>query len=244
MLNKESLEQFTKTKQTDMENVACEYCQHLFLSFLYQQPGSEKLLFKGGTALRVILGSPRFSEDLDFTGSGISQKQVEELFTATLAEIERTGIKVDIIEGKKTTGGYLGIATFTLYDYNIKTQIEVSLRNGRSLKGTRTLVSSDYLPAYTLVHLPIEGIIAGKLEALASRRKPRDFYDYYFLLSGNYPLVKNRKNLEMALKLVKSSKVNFRTELKKFLPASHAMHLRSFNKVLEQKILSYLGKKR
>lgn len=50
MLNKESLEQFIKKYQTDIENVTREYCQHLFLSFLYQQVKSEKLLFKGGTA--------------------------------------------------------------------------------------------------------------------------------------------------------------------------------------------------
>lgn len=68
MLSKENLEKFTKQKQTSVQNVVREYCQHLFLSFLYQNPGSEKLLFKGGTALRIVLKSPRFSEDLNFTG--------------------------------------------------------------------------------------------------------------------------------------------------------------------------------
>jgi len=241
MLNKENLEQFTKKYQTDIENVIREYCEHLFLSFLYQRPGSEKLLFKGGTALKIVFGSPRFSEDLDFTGSGIRQKEVEELFTDTLAEIERTGIKVEIAEGKPTTGGYLGIAVFWIYGQEIKVQIEVSLRGGRPLKGIRTLVESDYLPPYTLVQLPTESIIAGKLAALANRHKPRDFYDYFFLLSGNYPLVKDKENLEKALTLLKESKISFRTELKKFLPSSHVMHLRDFRKILEQKILSYLG---
>lgn len=242
MLSKETLEQFTKSKQTDIENVVREYCQHLFLSFLYQQSKSERLLFKGGTALRFILGSPRFSEDLDFTASGITQREVEELFTNTLADIEKTGIKVSINEGKETTGGYLGIAVFSIMNSKIRVQIEISFRNGRRLKGVRALVQSDYLPAYTLVHLPMDDIIAGKLEALNTRRKPRDFYDYYFLLSGNYPLAKDKKSLETTLKLLRSSKINFRTELKKFLPVSHAMHLRGFSKVLEQKILSYLGK--
>lgn len=243
MLSKENLEQFTKKYQTDIENAAREYCQHLFLSFLYQQPGSEKLLFKGGTALRMLLKSPRFSEDLDFTGSGIRKREVEAIFIGTLAEIERTGIKVEISEGKPTTEGYLGIAAFSMYEQKVRVQIEVSFRNGRQFKGIRTLVQSDYLPPYTLVHLPIEGIIGGKLEALASRRKPRDFYDYYFLLSGNYPMAKDKKNLEMVLKLLRTSKINFRAELKKFLPASHAMHLKNFSKILEQKTLSYSGEK-
>ena len=240
MLNRENLEKFTKLYQTDIENAAREYCQHLFLSFLYQQPEAEKLLFKGGTALRVILKSPRFSEDLDFTGSGILQETIEELFAQTLSEIERTGIKVDIVEAKKTTGGYLGIAAFFLHDLKIKTQIEVSLRNEKRLKGIRTLIQSDYLPAYTLVHLPLEDIINGKLEALFSRKKPRDFYDYYFLLAGNYPLIKENKNLEKVQEILQDSEINFRAELKKLLPASHQMILKDFKKTLIQEIKKYL----
>ncbi len=240
MLSRENLEKFTKLFQTDIENVAREYCQHLFLSFLYQQSGAEKLLFKGGTALRVILKSPRFSGDLDFTGSGIIQETVEELFTQTLSEIEKTGVKVDISEAKKTTGGYLGIAVFFLYDLKIKIQIEVSLRNRKRLRGIRTLIQSDYQPAYTLVHLPIEDIITGKLEALFNRAKPRDFYDYYFLLSGNYPIVKDKKNLEKAQELLQDSEVNFKTELKKLLPVSHQMILKDFKKILTQEIKKYL----
>lgn len=240
MLSRENLEKFTKLYQTDTENVVREYCQHLFLSFLYQQPDSERLLFKGGTALRLLFKSPRFSEDLDFTGTGIIQKTVEELFANTLLEIERTGMRVEITEAKETTGGYLGIATFFLHDLKIRIKIEVSLRRGKRLKGTRTLVHSEYLPAYTVVHLPVEDIISGKLQALFSRTKPRDFYDYYFLLSGNFPIVKENKNLEMVLKLLQDSDINFKTELKKLLPISHQMILKDFKKILTQEIKKYL----
>ncbi|MFH1413210.1 MAG: nucleotidyl transferase AbiEii/AbiGii toxin family protein [bacterium] len=239
MLNKENLEKFTKIQQTSIENIVREYCQHLFLSYLYQNPNSEKLLFKGGTALRIILKSPRFSEDLDFTGFNIDYKKVEALFADTLANIEKTGINVEIIESKKTTGGYLGIASFSAYGIKIRIQIEVSLRNKKDLNGIRILVENDYIPAYTIVHLPIEDIIKEKLTALFARQKPRDFYDYFFLLSGNYPLVKDKTNLKKTLKLLKESKINFRNELKKFLPVSHAMHFRDFTNILEQKILGY-----
>lgn len=242
MLSITNLEKFIKQAQTSSDNVIREYCQHLFLSFLYKQSGSEKLLFKGGTALRVVFKSPRFSEDLDFTGINISQLEVEEIFTNTLVNIENTGINVELVEGKTTTGGYLGSAAFNAYGKKIPVQIEVSLRRGASVKGVRILVESDYVPAYTIVHMPIEEIIEGKLQALKQRQKPRDFYDYYFLLSGNYPEAKDKKNLEMVLKLLRESNINFRTELKKFLPASHSMHLKDFKKILEQKILNYLGK--
>jgi len=242
MLNKKNQEKFTKLQQTSLENVIREYCQHLFLSYLYQNTNSEKLLFKGGTALRFILQSPRFSEDLDFTGLNINKQQIETLLTDTLANIERTGIDIKIIESKSTTGGYLQIISFLAYKIKVNIQIEISLRNKKKLKGTRTLIESDYLPAYTIVHLSIEDIIKEKITALFARQKPRDFYDYFFLLSGNYPLVKDADNLKKADKLLKKSKMNFRTELKKFLPVSQAAHLKDFKKVLEQKISFYLFK--
>ncbi len=241
MLSTENLTKFIKQAQTSAENVVREYCQHLFLSYLYKQPGSERLLFKGGTALRVIFHSPRYSEDLDFTGINITQREVEEIFTNTLADIENIGIYVELEEGKPTTGGYLGIAIFSAYGKSIKVKIEVSLRRGKSQKGITAFVENDYIPAYTLVHLPKDEIVKGKIQALLNRRKPRDFYDYFFLLSGNYSLAKEKGTLNKAFKILQDSKINFRGELQKFLPASHVMHLRDFKKILEQKILSFDG---
>jgi len=239
MLNIKNLGKFTNQAQTSIQNVVREYCQHLFLSYLYKQPGSERLLFKGGTALRIVFHSPRYSEDLDFTGVNISQKEVEEIFTNTLADLEKTGIGVELEEGKPTTGGYLGIAIFQAYERNTKIQIEVSLRNGKRPQGERFLVENDYITAYSLVHLPKDGIVKGKMQALINRHKPRDFYDYFFLLSGNYPIVKEKGNLAQIRKLLEETKYNFRNELRELLPASHAMHLRDFKKILEQKILSF-----
>lgn len=241
MLTRANLEQFTKRVQTKLENVVREYCQHLFLSFLYQQSGSERLLFKGGTALRIIFHSPRYSEDLDFTGVKITQHEIEELFTGTLANIERSGIYVEIKEAKHTTGGYLGIIEFDVYDKRTEIYFEVSLRNSKIIKGISSLIENDYIPVYTLIHLPKVEIIKGKMRALINRCKPRDFYDYFFLLSGNYPIVKEKENLNQALKLLRESKIDFRRELREFLPSSHVMHLRDFRKILEQKILSFAG---
>ncbi|MFA6587681.1 MAG: nucleotidyl transferase AbiEii/AbiGii toxin family protein [Patescibacteria group bacterium] len=236
MLNLANLQEFTKRSQTNSENVIREYCQHVFLSVLYRQPGAENLLFKGGTALRIVFHSPRFSEDLDFTGSRITQREVEELFTETLTNIEKNGFSVELEEAKNTSGGYLGEAIFRVYDQKIIIRIEVSLRAGKPISGIRKLIENDYIPEYSLVHLAKEAIVQGKLEALLARHKPRDFYDYFFLLSDNYPLVREAKHVAEVRKLLQESKLDFRRELRQFLPASHAMHLRDFRKVLEQKL--------
>ena len=241
MLSIENLQEFTDTYQTSLGNVVREYCQHLFLSYLYQQPGSERLLFKGGTALRIVFRSPRFSEDLDFTGVNIIHHEIEDIFGNTLANVEKTGILVELEESKKTTGGFLGIASFHAYDQKIEIKIEISLRQGKASEGVRAVVQSDYLPPYSLVHLPTEVLIQGKLDALFARQKSRDFYDYFYLLSGNYPIVKGKEHLTHTLELLRASQINFRKELREFLPKSHAMHLRDFKKVLGDKIKTYIG---
>lgn len=242
MLNTKNLEKFTEQMQTSMGNVVREYCQHVFLSFLYQQVGSERLLFKGGTALRIVFHSPRFSEDLDFTGLNITQDEVEDIFTNTLAAIEYTSMHVELLEGKPTTGGYLGIMKFNAYEKTIDIYFEVSLRLGKAVAGVRALVENEYISAYTLVHLLKEEIVKGKIQALINRHKPRDFFDYFFLLSGNYPLVKDKDTLADVLTLLKNTKINFRNELREFLPRSHAMYLKDFKKMLVQKIMEYGGK--
>lgn len=242
MISVISLEKLARKQQTSLDNVFREYCQHLFLSYLYQKVNSEKILFKGGTALRIVLNSPRFSEDLDFTGFDIRTKEIEDIITSTLAEIESTGIEIRIEESKKTTGGYLAIIIFSFQNIKTRIQVEISLRKSKRIKKTRSLIVGDYISAYTLIHLPVEDMIKEKLKALFSRKKPRDFYDYFFLLSANYSLAKEKRTLEKIFGLLRESEINFKSELRRFLPASHVAHFKNFKKILEDKILSYLGK--
>ena len=53
--------------QIDLTQVVREYWEILVLKGLYDSPYGRKLIFKGGTALRLAYDSPRFSEDLDFS---------------------------------------------------------------------------------------------------------------------------------------------------------------------------------
>jgi len=242
MLSIKNLEKYTNQFQTGLDNIVREYCQHLFLSYLYQEPGSEKLLFKGGTALRIIFQSPRFSEDLDFSGFNVRHAEIERIITNTLSNIEKSGLMVDIKESKKTSGGYLAILIFKIEEYITKIQVEISLRGGGQIFGTRAIIQNDFIPAYTLVHLPTEYLISQKIEALLDRKKPRDFFDYYYLLSGNYAIAKKKNNLQSVLALLEKSKIDFRSELRRFLPASQARHMKDFRKILIGKINNYIGR--
>jgi len=224
MIEKTQVQKLAGNWQTTIDNVAREYFQQLFLSRLYQENGSDGLLFKGGTALRIIWHSPRFSEDLDFTGVNITVKGIETLIEGALAKIEMEGIQTGIIESKSTSGGYLAIFQFETNEYKSRIQIEVSLRPGKKGSGEAALIQSDLVVPYTLIHLKEEVLIAENIQACLTRGKSRDFYDLYFILRSRMAFkeafIQDKQLKAKILKVVKSGKLDFKLELKAFLPVN------------------------
>lgn len=136
MTSFEFIEKQANRLQTSTLNIAREFIQLKFLQGFYEQKESKNLFFKGGTALRLVHGSPRFSEDLDF--SAVSQwncTSFEKLLQEGLCGIELSGIKAELVESKSTTGGCLGIFTVSFDRYRFNIQLEVSLRNYKSIYG-------------------------------------------------------------------------------------------------------------
>lgn len=245
MISQESIKQLATHYRTSELNVIREYFQHVFLAELYKLPGAGKLLFKGGTALRVVYGSPRFSEDLDFSLFGIyaheQKKYVEDLFATVLATIERGGIHI-VIDGKSdaTDGGYWGAATFHLYDYPpIVVAINISSRNGREVHGEVETIANDFIPTYNLLHLPKEELVDEKVfGALLERQKERDFYDLYFMLRKGM-LSSEQKHRLVAVKeqiLVGAQEKDFRRELGVFLPADLQPIISDFQRALRDEL--------
>jgi len=238
MISQESLKEFTKKYQTTKENIVREYCQHLFLSSLYRLPNSEKLLFKGGTALRFIYGSPRFSEDLDFTGQDIFRfKIIDDLFIEAITELERMGIEISLQEAKPTTGGYLGIIRYHLYGIRGDINFEVSLRRRKRLKKEVDTVVNDFISTYTIVHLSSREITREKVIALVNRQKPRDFYDFYYIL--RHPELHRYIEKETLIKvkaILGKTQINFKKELSILLPVSHHILLKDFKSLLIREI--------
>lgn len=236
MIEKRQIQKLTGNWQTTIDNVVREYFQQLFLSRLYQENGSDSLLFKGGTALRIIWQSPRFSEDLDFTGVNITIKGIETLMEGALAKIEMEGIQTEIVESKGTSGGYLAIFQFKTDEYKSRIQVEVSLRPGKKGLGAAALIQSDLVVPYTLIHLKEEILIAEKIQACLTRGKARDFYDLYFILRSHMSFkeafIQDKQLKAKLLKVVKSGKLDFKSELKAFLPVNQHIIIKGFPKTL------------
>ncbi len=246
MISKEQLEKLAKQYHTTVfPNTIREYFQHVFLSELYKLPTAEKMLFKGGTALRIIYGSPRFSEDLDFSLFGVPKSGIKHfvgsLFLKVLTEIERIGAKVEIGEKtESTSGGYFGTATLHTLDYPlVEIEINVSSRNGRKIKGEVDSITNDFTPSYNLIHLSQEELVNEKIfGALVERKKPRDFYDLYFLMRKGMISIEGKKELSKIKNDIIgwAKKIDFQAELGTFLPIDQQSIIRDFSRALEAEL--------
>lgn len=235
MILPSEVQKLARKLQTTELNIRREYIQHLFLSYFYQQSESDRVYFKGGTALRIIYGSPRFSEDLDFSAPQSDIHKIENVLLQTIREIEREGIEGDIKESKKTSGGYLGIIHFLLGNQKVSIQLEISQREGKK-EGEVVTVVNDFIPPYTLIVLSRNQLIDEKIQALLVRSKARDYYDLYFILRANLLLLSNKHILSKVLVLLDKTNISFEKELKQFIPKSHWAIIRNFKETLKQEI--------
>lgn len=235
MISSTNLDSLAIKLQTSSKNVYREYLQHLFLSIFYSQKSSGLILFKGGTALRLVFRSPRFSEDLDFSLNKLNYPLLESTIENTLLEISRLGLNPSLIEAKPTTGGYLSLINCPMGNVEIKLLLQFSSRH-HELVGENASISSDFIPLYPTAILSKYQLVAEKVQALLSRHKPRDYYDIYFLLRSGMLGVDDKKHLVEIKNLLSTTTINFDDELKEYLPKSHWMIIKDFKRALSQEL--------
>ena len=226
-MDKDFLKNLAVKWQTLYINVLREYLQHLFLSSLYKK-NVDKVFFKGGTALRLVFNSPRFSEDLDFS-SLLSEREIEKLIESVLIDLNNFNIKIDILTAKKTSGGYFCNSKCVFDKEEIGLKLNFS--NRRSAKGEVFMISSDLIVPYSVFCLQKKDLIKEKIEALLNRKKDRDFFDLYFILRSRIEVdevIKKRKELIDVVKNIDSSF----DKLKVFLPKSFGMIAKRMKSVL------------
>lgn len=102
MMTKAQIETLSKYYRIDEFSIQREYLQLIFLSHLYQHKKSGEIYFKGGTALRLLYQSSRFSEDLDFT-SEYNKRTVEKIIKDVEKSIrsELPGLNISILYSGK-----------------------------------------------------------------------------------------------------------------------------------------------
>lgn len=176
-------------------NTVREYLQARMLGALQRERAMIPLSFQGGTALRFIYNTSRYSEDLDFSlernptdydfrayiesiqkelaAEGYEiQEQVRDASTVNKALVKFPGLLFE-----------LGLTSDPRKSLRIKLEVDTNPPAGAVLQ---TSVISRYV-ALQLQHHDQASLFAGKLHAVLSRKwlKGRDIYDLVWYLS--YP---------------------------------------------------------
>jgi hypothetical protein len=174
-------------------NLAREYLQARILGALQRAGAMISLAFHGGTALRFLYASPRYSEDLVFSLEQAPERyDFRAYLHAVRAEFEAEGYTVTLkVSDQKTVHSAFVRFSGLLYELGLSphrdemlaVKIEVDTRppNGAGL--TTTVIRRHVL--LQLHHHDRASLFAGKLHALLQRpyTKGRDLYDLLWYLS-------------------------------------------------------------
>jgi len=208
------------------ESVLKEYLQYKILNSIFNSKYSNKLVFLGGTALRIVYGNTRFSEDLDFDNLGLSKTEFIDLSEIVKRDLTLEGLEVEI-------------KTITKNAYRIKIRIpKLLFDSGLSgMSEHKILIQIDTVPqnfeytpdkpllnkfdVFTQINaVPKDLLLAQKIYAAVNRKRimGRDFFDIVFLCGlgakPNFAYLKknigidNQKDLKKYL-LEKISSLNF-----------------------------------
>jgi predicted nucleotidyltransferase component of viral defense system len=201
-----------------VEQVVREELELSLLKSFFESGIGKALVFKGGTALRLAFGSPRFSDDLDFSASSAIP---EAAFREAAGEALKSVPEATLVEAlaKRFT-------LFSLYRFDVpyigrpfSIKIEVSTREesrrqaGASESELR-LLSSEVTNLTVLARVAtLERALEDKKAAFAARRQPRDLYDLWFISQKlGRPFQANLAGFDPRI---------VRRELRKYLPRTH-----------------------
>src|SRR3989344_3097033 len=173
-------------------NSAREYLQWTLLQGIDDAGCWANLAFTGGTALRVVFGNKRFSEDLDFSLVKREGYDTGDLCRALLQRLERLSLKAGAsdVKDRKAVGSFfirisnllhpLGIAREKGQKLSIKIEVDKNPPAGGRVE---EYLFQDPILFY-VNHYDLPSLFATKLHAFLFRGydKGRDYYDLLFLL--------------------------------------------------------------
>jgi len=250
MISRDQINEFSKRLAIDEYTIIREYMQVVFLSVFYALPDSSKVYFKGGTAIRLLLKSGRFSEDLDFTAD-VPAAKLDELVQEAVKKMSLTVPDVKLKRTEENKYSYTGILSYQTEGMRqpLNIHLDFSLRE-KPETSRETVLESDFpvAPLPVVRHMDWPEVLAEKIRAFLYRLKGRDVYDLWFMLQKGIELDWTMINRKTALYDMKTSLQDLvdrighfddkqlKNDLAKFLPA----HDRNFVDHLKGLVMNQL----
>src|SRR3990167_4993584 len=195
-MNEELAYRLAKESRIDITQIVREEWEIKILKEIFESPLGNSIYFKGGTALRLVYNSPRYSDDLDFTlVKRISKKSWEDM----LKNIIKKFPEVIISDQKDKFYTYFGELKIK-EDYlplSFSIKIEISKRIKNKYKYSLKLLTSKTTNIQILAQVEdLEEIRKEKKLAINSRNLPRDLFDLWFIAQKmKEPMDKNLQKI-------------------------------------------------
>ena len=176
-------------------NLCREYLQTRILQSLYALPMGKRLVFHGGTCLRICHGTRRYSEDLDFSlARGKSVFSLEKTAAAVVRDLQRLGFKAQQKVNAEQTVQKAFVRVEGLIDHfnlpasknqklTVKLEVDVKPPGGGVVE---TFFVSRFDELFPISKYDLPTLFAGKMLALLFRpySRGRDYYDAVWFLKN------------------------------------------------------------
>ncbi|HPD73692.1 MAG TPA: nucleotidyl transferase AbiEii/AbiGii toxin family protein [bacterium] len=214
-MNKELAEQLSKKLKISTPQIVREEYELIVLKEIYSSNLADKLVFKGGTALRLAYDSPRFSDDLDFS----ILKNVKTVdFINVCKEIATNNPNIELVEALKKFNTLFAlfkvIDSSILQNFSIKIEISTREENLKKDKDCSLIVLKSSVSPINLIAntFSLEKILSDKLSI--EPKRIRDIFDIWFIKQS-------LGNKDTKMDFTNFSKNEVKRELNKLLPVSY-----------------------
>lgn len=170
-----------------------EYLQYKILEIVFEGPHANKLVFLGGTCLRLIYENKRFSEDLDFDNFNLTKQEFNEVSINVKNELQKAGYTVEVKQVAK--GAFHCYVRFPklLFEQGLsgyqeeKILIQLDTESQRFNFEPEQKILNKFDVFTRINTTPLDLLMAQKCYAILNRKrnKGRDFFDLVFLMGKN-----------------------------------------------------------
>lgn len=192
---KEIEKQYPDNLRPFKRNILREYLQYQILEIIFNSSLASKLSFLGGTALCLVHGNTRFSEDLDFDNFGMTESEFIELTEEVKKGMQKIGFEVEVRNVfKGAFRCYLKIPKILLDnelsllpDEKILIQIDTAPHHFKYEPDKKIISKFDVFTQ--IFSTPLDILLSQKIYTIFNRKraKGRDFFDTIFLLGRTKP---------------------------------------------------------
>lgn len=207
-------------------NLLREYLQYKILEAVFTSKYGQKLVFMGGTAIHIVHGLPRFSEDLDFDNRGLTKDDFSALTQGVAKKLALEGFVVQTSVSFKGAFSSDIKVKGVLFDKGLsghqdeKILIKLDAQSQDFQYSPERIVINKFDVFTSISVVPVDILLAQKFYAILARKRAmgRDFYDAVFLAGKTKPSfaylkeragIKDKQVLKLAV-LERCAKLDFK----------------------------------